>query len=246
MKTIENILTPEEIVRYQEGWRNFRDKYKLNSNRHTHSGKPVISRTYRFEDKHIFRAHVFGKRLKKFDPYFVASEHPSPFWHAQHYFMVEEQMYSAVLHLSIGDEYNKRIAKDVPLEFNWRKPVFFDDNISVELIRIEEGKLRSYDKETGYFTFYSDKTGRVLSRMSASSYWQDRTYVQLLRRLKQEELSVLDKLIRVIEMQDINQKKRTPPRKKLQVTKEGLIALLKSGKIPEQEMDDFFSYWDPD
>jgi len=239
---LKDILSPEETARYQEEWKDFRGRYKLNSARNVHSGMPVISEVYQFPGKQLFRAHVFGRRLRKFDPYFMASKHPMPFWNAQHYFMVGEQMYSASLHLAIGEAYNRRVAKEVPIEFNWKKPIFFNDNISVELIRIEEEKVHGSDKETGYLTFYSDKSSRPLSRMSASSYWQDRTYFQLMNKLKNGDNSVLERLIRVIEAQDINQKRRIPIRQNLP-DKNSLIAQLKQGIIPEAQLHDFFSFW---
>ena len=122
--------------------------------------------------------------------------------------------------------------------------MFFIDNASIELIRVEEGKLRGYDKEMGYFTIYSDKTGRVLSRMSAMSFWQDRTYVQLLKRLREGDNSAMEKLMRVIEAQDLIQGKRTPKRQTLATSKDELIALAQLGQYPQEKFDDFFSLWD--
>ncbi len=244
MVTNKDILTEGELSRYNQGWESFRGRYNVNSPKNVHSGMPVISEVYQFEDKPIFRAHVFGRRLRKFDPYFIASEHPMPFWNAQHYLMVGEQMYSATLHLAIGDEYNRRVAKEVPIEFNWKKPMFFIDNASIELIRVEEGKLRGYDKETGYFTIYSDKTGRVLSRMSAMSFWQDRTYIQLLKKLRQGDQSSMERLLRVIEAQDLTHKRRTPKRQTLTTSKDELIELVRLGQYPQEKFDDFFSLWD--
>ncbi len=244
MVNIKDILTKEEIEEYGGEWNSFKGRCRLNASKNVHSGMPVISEVYQFEDKPIFRAHVFGRRLRKFDPYFIASEHPMPFWNAQHYLMVGEQMYSASLHLAIGNKYNERVAKEVPIEFNWKKPTFFIDNVSVELIRVEEGKLRGYDKETGYFTIYSDKTGRVLSRMSAMSFWQDRNYVQLLDRLRQGDKSAIEKLLRVIEAQDLTQRRRTPKRQTLTTSKEELIELVRLGQYPQEKFDDFFSLWD--
>jgi len=244
MVTNKDILNEAELLRYNQGWESFRGRYKVNSPKNVHSGMPVISEVYQFEDKPIFRAHVFGRRLRKFDPYFIASEHPMPFWNAQHYLMVGEQMYSATLHLTIGDEYNRRVAKEIPIEFNWKKPMFFIDNASIELIRVEEGKLRGYDKETGYFTIYSDKTGRVLSRMSVMSFWQDRTYIQLLKKLRQGDQSSMDGLLRVIEAQDLTHKRRTPKRQTLTTSKDELIELVRLGRYPQEKFDDFFSLWD--
>ena len=244
MVTINDILTKEEIEQYHEEWKSFKGRYRLNSPKNVHSGMPVISEVYQFGDKPLFRTHVFGRRLRKFDPYFIASEHPMPFWNGQHYLMVGEQMYSATLHLVMGDEYNRRVAKEIPIEFNWKKPVFFIDNISVELIRVDEGKLRGYDKETGHFTIYSDKTWRVLSRNSTSSFWQDRIYVQLLKRLRQGDQSAMEKLIRVIEAQDLTQRRRTPRRQNLSTSKNELMDLIQAGQYPQEKFDDFFSLWD--
>ena len=136
------------------------------------------------------------------------------------------------------------IAKDIPVEFKWKKSLFWDDNISVELIREENGKIGPYEKQTGNFTFYSDKTGKILSKMSAESYWQNRAYVKDIDRLKAGDGSVIEGLIRKIEMMDIMQKQLENPRKSLIVTKEELIKSIKEGEIPEKKLDDFFSLWD--
>ena len=238
-----DILTAEEFERYNEGWRNFPRKYAPQTSYNVHSGTPVIGMVYRFEDKPVFRAHVFGRRLQRFDPYFVAEEYVMPFWHAQHFVMVGEQMYTASSKLVIGDQYHRQMAKEIPVEFNWRKPLFFDDNISVELIREELGKVRGYEKQAGYFTFYSDKTGRVLSRMSALSFWQPRSYVKCIERLKEGDHEVVERLIRQIEMQAVNLSRLRKPRR-LDVTKDCLISELREGRIPEDELHDFFSLWD--
>ncbi|MCX6262230.1 MAG: hypothetical protein NTY95_15610 [Bacteroidia bacterium] len=62
---LQDILSPEEIARYNEGWESFKGRYKLNSPYNTHSGMPVISEVYQFPGKPLFRAHVFGRRLMR-------------------------------------------------------------------------------------------------------------------------------------------------------------------------------------
>jgi len=244
MKTINDYLSHMEIKRYQEEWISFREKYSVNTNKNTHSGLPVISAVYRFEDSPIFRAHVFNKRLRSFDPYHQADKCIQPFYHAQHYIMVGEQMYSACSRLMIGEEYDKKIAKDVPIEFNWKKPLFWSDNVSIELIREEGGTIRGYQKEEGFFTFYSDKTGKVLSRMSAMSFWQPRAFVEDINSIKKGDVQAIDSLVRKIEMQSINHGRLRNPRKTLKSTKDELIATLKSGNLPESELIDYFSLWE--
>jgi len=244
MKTTQEVLTKEQTERYQEGWKNFKDKYKVNIPRNVHSGMPVISFVYHFEDTPVFRAHVFSKRMRKFDPYHQARKYIQPIWHAQHYMMVGEQMYTASSQLVIGSKYDKQIAKDVPVEFNWKKPVLWSDNISVELIREELGKVGPYEKQSGFFAFYSEKSGRALSRMSALSFWLPRAYVRDIENIKQGNASAVEPLLRKIERQAVNHSHLTTKRKTLAVTKEILIEELNKGNLPEEKLHDFFSLWD--
>ncbi|MFH1915658.1 MAG: hypothetical protein ABIJ21_00185 [Nanoarchaeota archaeon] len=244
MKTINDYLSHEGILKYQEEWESFKEKYVLNTSKNTHSGLPVISRVYRFDTSQIFRAHVFNKRLRSFDPYHQADKCIQPFYHAQHYIMVGEQMYSACSRMIIGDEYDKKIAKDVPIEFRWKKPLFWSDNISIELIREECGTVSEYEKEMGYFTLYSDKTGKVLSRMSATSFWQSRSFIESIRQIQEGNLDAIDALVRKIEMQAINHTRLKRPRTTLRSTKEELIYSLRQGYIPELDVLDYFSLWE--
>lgn len=243
MKAIKDILTDEEIREYEEGWRNFKGKYRVNPPRNVHSGMPVISEVYHFEDSPVFKAHVFGRRLRQFDPYHQADKCIQPFWHAQHYIMIAEQIYSASSRLVIGNKYDEQVAKDVPVEFNWKKPIFFNDNVSVELIREELGMVGPYEKQIGYFTFYTEKSGRALSKMSALSFWQPRSYVQDIEKIKKGKNEAIDDLIRKIEAQALNHRRLRRPRITLKATKEMLVETLRKGSILEEELHDFFSLW---
>lgn len=244
MKILKDVLTDDKIKQYEGGWANFKGKYRVNSPRNVHSGMPVISEVYRFESSPVFRAHVFGRKLRTFDPYHQADKCIQPFWHAQHYIMVAEQMYTASSRLVVGDKYDKQIAKDIPVEFNWKKPTFFEDNIAVELIIEELGTIGAYKKQAGYFTFYSEKSGRALSRMSAFSFWRPRAYIRDIEKIKQGDTSVIDDLIRKIEAQAINHKRLRKPRITLKTTQDYLVKALKEGNISEEELHDFFSLWE--
>jgi len=246
MKTLKDVLKDEEIKRYEEGWANFKGKYRVNSPRNVHSGMPVISEVYQFEGYPIFRAHVFNKRLRSFDPYFIIKEESRgyihPFWHAQHYFMVMEQMYHASKRLILGDEHDKEITKDIPREFEWKTPVFWSDNISIELITEKLRKTSSYDLEACYFRIC--KTDKDLSYMSVLTFLQPRSYVRDIEKIKQGDNSAIDNLIRKIEAQELNHKRLKKPRTTLKATKDYLIEALRKGYIPEDELHDFFSLWD--
>lgn len=244
MKTINDYLSPEQITKYEHEWANFKGKYESNTSKNTHSGLPIISLVYRFEDTQIFRAHIFSKRLRSFDPYYQADKCLQPFYHAQHYIMIGEQMYSACSKLIIAEEYNKKIAKEVPIEFNWKKPIFFKDNLSIELIRQEVGNIGKYQKEEAYFTFYSDKTGRWLSRMSANSFWQPRAFMEDIKKIKEGDNNAIDTLIRKIEAQSLNHKRLKNPRINLTSSRNELIKSLRKGQIPEIELLDYFSLWE--
>ncbi len=244
MKTIRDVLTSEQIEKYRFGWDNFKEKYTPNTSYNVHSGMPVISQVYRFEDTFVFRAHIFNKRMRKFDPYHMADKTVQAFWHAQHYLMVAEQMYTASSRIVINTKYNRMIAKDVPVEFRWKKPLFWSDTVSVELIREELGNIGPYEKQAGYFSFYSDKTDSILSRMSAYSFWQKRAYVNTLEKIRKGEAGAFEELIRKIESQEINQKRLKNPRKNLLANSEWLIKELNAGNIPEKEIHDFFSLWE--
>ena len=244
MKTLKDILSVDEIKRYEQGWSNFKEKYVLNSSYNVHSGMPIISIVYRFEDTCLFRAHVFGQRMRKFDPYHQADKCIQPFWHAQHYIMVGEQIYTASSKLIIDDDYNKKIAKDVPVEFNWKKPVLWSDNISVELFIEHLGKTGLYEKQSGYFTFYSDKTNKLLSKMSAFSFWESRSYLHDVEEIKQGNNDSVNSLIRKILAQTKNLDRLKNKRKNLLVSEKELIESLKKGMLLEKELNNYFSLWE--
>ena len=238
----EDILNREEFERYKEEWVNFRGRYKPNKEYNVHSGLVVISEIYQFEQKPIFRAHVFNNWLKKFDPYFIAEKYLMPFWHITHYNIVLEQVYHAASTL-IRDR-NRLHVKDVPLEFRLKEPVFWRDNVSVELIIEEKRKTKEYLIEDLHFTIYDDKKDKEKSRISVRTFVEPRAFIKELKRLKSGENEALKKLIKKIERQEINLKRLKRPRKNLRATKEELVEALKNGYIPEEDLYDFFSLWD--
>lgn len=248
MKTLRDILTEDEIERYEEGWKNFSGKYEINNRYNTHSAKPVISEVYRFENKPLLKAHIFGNRLRKFDPYFMCSEYFHPFWDSTHYFIVLQQMWAASAIKALGKEYSKMRIIEVPLRSKWTKELNFDDNISVEAIADFE-KLLLGKRQIVLGNFYSDKKEQMLSQVEAIVYWRPRNYVECITRMRNGDSSAIDPLIRKIERQDImlhSKIHKEYQRKKLLATKELLIGSLRKGNIPEEELHDFFSFWDPE
>lgn len=238
---LRSILSNEQIRDYHEKWKKFSDKHVLESAYNVHSGKPVIGKPMRYGKEKIFRGHVFLDKLREIDPYFIANKYIHPFWHAQHYFVVMEQMYHAGSNL-IRDN-SKLIGKDVPEKFNWARSLFWQDRgMSVELMLEDAGKRRGLDVEKGHFTFY-DKGNRRLSQVSVLTYWDERSYIKDMEDIRSGVDGAKDELIRKIECQEINHGKLLHPRL-CRSSKDYLISEIRQGRVPSDNIHDFFSFWD--
>ena len=254
MKTIKDILTEEEILKYQEGWRNFEGKYKVLSPSEVHNGLPVLSKIFHFRnfgkaDKYdLFRAHILYRRLRKFDPYFMASEFLAPFLNPAHRCIVLDQMYQATSICVKGkEEYSKRAAVEATKDAEWNKPIYFNSHTSIEAIRrrLKLKNIKGYDEqEIFYFTFYLDSSGEAISSSTMFLFLRPRSYILDINKIKQGNNSAVDNLVRRIEEQDRRHRRLLKPRTTLKYTKKELIEKIKSGQIPEEELHDFFSLWD--
>lgn len=238
------LLSPEEFNHYQSQWHSFPGRYRHNTPSGVNHALPVISELFQYDDKPIFRAHVFGSQLRKFDPYLAADLCILPFWHGQHYHMVGEQAYTASSRLVIGEEYDKNYALEVPIRLNWKREIRFDNNMSVELVIKGLRRSKIPRIETGYFTFYDDKSMYEVSSGQAVVRWQRRAYVREIELLKQGNEASIDKLVRKIEHQQRNHRHMHTPRKTLKATASQLIGKLRTGEIPEEELHDYFSLWE--
>lgn len=239
---LEDILTKKEIEEYHGNWKPLTPRDNPEHEYTVHSGLPVIGRVYQYKDKTLFRAHVFQKKLRKFDPYFITPKYVHPFWHALHYFIVMEQVYHASSNI-IRDN-SKLVGRDVPEKFEWRRPLSWDDRVSVELILEDLGKHGFYLKERGNFTFYNDKKKSAVLYVSVLTYWKPRNYIRAIEKIKNDKKDIKE-LTKKIERQDMNLKRLINSRKHLKATKVYLLSELKIGNIPEEELHDFFSLWDP-
>lgn len=243
---LQDLLSEDDIKRYHQEWASYTGKYEPETSYNVHSGIPVIGQVFQFEDKPIFRAHIFKRRLRKaFDPYFTSSEgylHPN--FHTVHYFFPIEQ----IAHASLGKlipNYEQFIITD---RFDTKKPPVMKEKIdfektraSIELIpNIKFGKNRFVTK--GSATFYNDKTDQDLQIWYLEGFGELREYVKNIQRLKKGDTSAVEDLTRKIEAVDKKHQKMSNPRR--YVPKPGLIGRIKAGEIPEEELHDFFSYWD--
>ncbi len=239
---LKDILSNEEIEEYREGWALFDGKHILETEYHTHSGKPVISNVFRYKDKPIFRAGIPSKkRLRKIDPYFISEKHIFPMWHIVHYFIVLEQMYHASMR-QIRDT-DKFRTLETPKEFRLSNPIFWNDDVSVELIWQPKRQTEKYSIEDCFFTLYDDKINKVKNRLSARTFVEPRAYIKSLENIKEGNRREVETLIKLIESRKFSQSRLIKPRQNLP-DKDYLINKLKEGKIPEQELHNFFSFWD--
>jgi len=241
---LKDILTSREIEEYNHEWQSFDRKYELETPYNVHSGMPVVGKPMKFREKQVFRAHVFQKRLRRFDPYFLATKYIQPFWHMLHYSLTAEQMYQASA--SMMKDNSKLHVKEIPESFQLRRPIFWDLDrvISIELILENLGESFGSLRERANFAFYEDRRNRVLGRLSAVTYCGTRIHIELIERIKRGDESAREELIKKILSQDIKHKKLLNPRKNIQTTAEQLVAELKAGRILEEDIHDFFSFWD--
>lgn len=240
---IEDILSKEEIKEYHKEWELFDQKFIPETEYHTHSGKPVIGKVFRFKERPIFRARIVSKRkLRKIDPYFISEKYIFPFWHAVHYFIVFEQMYHASMHLIRNTD--KLQPFETPREIKLSNLVFWNTDISVELIWQPRRETRKYMIEDCFFAVYNDKDNEVKGSMSVRVFLQQRPYVTSMEKIKQGDEKEVEALIKMIESRAFSQSRLIKPREKLLATKDSLITELKKGNIPEDELHDFFSFWD--
>ena len=96
---LQDLLSKYEIERYHKKWDSFTGKYKPETTFNVHSEIPIIGQIFQYENKPIFRAHIFKRKLKKaFDPYFISKEgYLHPFFHMIHYFLLIEQISQVAL-----------------------------------------------------------------------------------------------------------------------------------------------------
>jgi|SRR3989344_1724440 len=244
---LQDLLNENEIKRYHKEWASFTGKYKPESSYNVHSGLPIIGQVFQFEDKPLFRAHIFKRKLKKaFDPYFISNEgylHPN--FHLCHYFFPIEQLAHVALARLIPD-YQHYVITD---RFDTKRPsvmkgkVDFDRNhaTSIEIIpNVTLGKNRFVVR--GSASFYDDKTNEPLQIWYLEGFGALRNYVANIQRLKEGDTQAIEDLVQEIEVVNTKHQKMINPRD--YVPKDELIKRIRTGKIPEEELHEFFSYWD--
>lgn len=242
---LKNLLSPEEIEQYHEEWKNFskKDKYLPETPYNVHSGLSVICNVFQYKDKPVFRTHVLKKQLKKIDPYHLGQgNYFYPYFHITHYFLPIEQLWHASL-TKLHEDYPKFVCADIPDRKNPPRlncPIDFrTGRTSVEIVfdlKFRKDKLRA----KGTATYYDDKTNKELQMWPFEVFGRLREYVRRIEDLKQGNEKAKEQLIQKIECR---QSRLKNPREN-HPNKDYIINQLQSGEIPEEELHNFFSFWD--
>lgn len=244
---LKDLLSEDEIREYHEEWNSFTGKYKPETSYNVHSGLPIIGQVFQFEDKPIFRAHIFKRKLKKaFDPYFTSKDgYLHPFFHTVHYFFPIEQAahvsFSRIIpnywDYLIIDRFDRNRYPIMEEKVNFSK----NNPVSIEIIPdVKIGKNRFIARLSA--TFYEDRTNKSLQVWYFEGMGRLRRHLENIQRLKDGDSSAIKDLIIEIEATDVKHKKMINPRN--YTPKNELIQRLNNGEIPEEELHDFFSLWE--
>ncbi|MEA3248348.1 MAG: hypothetical protein U9Q73_01450 [Nanoarchaeota archaeon] len=243
---LQDLLSDDKIKKYHKEWNSFSGKHRLETPYNVHSGLPVIGQVFQFENKPIFRTHIFKRKLKKaFDPYFISENgYLYPYLHLTHYFFPIEQIAHVALSKLIPN-YNHYLITD---RFDSKKSLimkegvdFKETRVSIELLpNVTRGRNRFVVR--GSATFYNDKTEESLQIWYLEGFGELRRYVKDIQKLKKGDTSAVEDLVRKIDALDVKHKKMLNPRD--YIPKDELIRKLRNREIPEEELHDFFSYWD--
>jgi len=244
-----DFLSAEELEDYHQQWHNLKGKFTPETPFAVHSGFPVIGSVFQYKDKPVFRAKILKKTLRKLDPYYLGKKgyiHAN--FHLAHYFIPIEQ----ICHVSMPrllPNYNDFIITD---KFNSKKSpemnarIHFDKNHpSIELgINFKKNKKRFLIRCKA--TFYEDNDNSILQEWYLDGVGEFRAYASCIDRLKNNfNPETASELIKKINAQEIRHRRISNPRKQLP-EKEALIAKLNAGILPEQELHDYFSFWEPE
>lgn len=241
IKTIEDLLTQEEIQDYHKEWNLWRsrEKPKIIDHREVNKIYPehvVISKVWQYKNYPIYRAEVFQDRLS-----WIPMDPPQPIWHEYHYWQVFEQIAQAVRKKLVPTEKGKTPITYIEL----KEPIYFGQRISVELIpeiKTRETKDGPLTIEDHYVTFYK-ANGKPTGRMYVKVVGTLRDYEILYRKLVKGE-EVENQLLNALERQKRKLEKigRNP-----KIKYEDLIKKIKSKSYDPQllkDLKDFFSFWD--
>jgi len=175
-------LSKEEIKEYHKEWKLFDQKLVPETKHHVHSGRPIIGRVFRFKESSIFRSQIVSKsKLRRIDPYFAFKKYIYPFWHLLHYLIVFEQMYHASMYL-IRDA-DKFRTLETPREFKLSNPIFWNEDISIELVWQPKRKRRKFMIEDCFLVLY-DKNNKVRNRFSARTFVEQRPYAISMEKIQ--------------------------------------------------------------
>ncbi len=240
IKTIENLLTPEQIQDYLKEWNLYKSREKLKPIDHNEVNKinpdhVVISDVWQYKNYPIFRAEVLRDKLS-----WIPMDPPQPIWHEYHYWQVFEQIAQAVRKKLVSTGKAKTPITYIDL----KKPIYFGQRISVELIpeiktrKTKDGPLTIEDHYATFYKASGEPTGRMYVKIIGTLRDYEVFYIKLVRGEKVED-QLLSLLIR--QKRKLDNIGRQP-----KTGFDDLIKKIKSQEYDEKflnELKDYFSLW---
>ncbi|MDP2925642.1 MAG: hypothetical protein Q8N99_04680 [Nanoarchaeota archaeon] len=259
---LEDFIADEEIGKFNDRWNIKKEKYsplkkprllgpQLASSYQVHSAMPVISLPWQYNGTLVYRAKVFQKYLRRFNPYSNADIYLMPYWHIQHYWIVAEQLWHGIKTSSIPD-YHRYVVKDLP-NIELKKPIFWPSrgNGQVSAIGLSKTRRGSWEKgkviEQFTVIFYNDKESFEYGRGNGLCFISYRSYARAFESLQNGEPDSLNKIKTLIQEQKIQHLRLTHPRKDIlneEETAKSLIERCRDGTITLKELDNYFSLYD--
>jgi hypothetical protein len=248
--SLEEVLTREEIARFDEQWKAFKGKDEPATPADVHMSFPVISKALRFEDKLVFRTRVLQseRRLRKVNPYMNADRYLMPFWHPFHYILSGEQFYHACMELARPNN-GIYFVKEIP-NLDLRRPIFWPSHTNghvsmTGIVKILKGSWESGKaREQFSAELADDKEGRKHGGGYGICFVNFRSFYETMQDVKAGKPESKEKLVRQIEEQDAMLKKLYFPRTTLMAKKQELIDDINQGVVPEERIIDFFNFYD--
>jgi hypothetical protein len=205
IKTIEDVLTSEEIEDYHRRWNNF---LSLEGNIPEDYGvvvkKPehvVIGRVWQYRDLPVYRAKVLSDKLS-----WIPMDPPQPIWHEHHYWQVFEQIAQASRRKYFEQKGKRHIGKvKTPVTYtDLKQPINLGQRTFVELI--PEIQIRETEKgiltiENHSCAFYNTEN-EVLGRHYVKAVGTLRDYEILFDELQRGEENAQERLISKIRNQE--------------------------------------------
>lgn len=247
---IQDYLDEQGFQVFNEQWEQVKASLEREISYHVHSSCPVVSQPFKFKEG-VYRSKVLQKHLRKFNPYANAPYYLVPIWHPSHILVVGEQMCHSVNNREL--EHYQRIAildNNIPIVFKdkitWPKNNNNGHISVIDFFRLRGLAEKGLKLSSEYLCLvYDDENQKILGETRFPCLGRPRSYVTAFRNLQEGKPGALERIIRIIEDQDLQHKRLFTPRTDLRPNeKQELIKKSREGNLKLEDLDHFFSLYD--